>query len=357
VSIGPGQHGGRPPQLEGLRVLHVVQKFSSGVGTAIAQYTRSLPGVEHSLLSTTAVDAEGDLAEQARFVGTYRMSGSPLAKIRRVEEVVRRLQPDVVHAHSSHGGAFTRLAISRRQYHIVYTPHCYAFERRDVHPLVRAVFWGAEAVLALNTSVFAACSARELVLSRWPTSRAPACLVPNVVPERRPAGRHRPGSPPTVAGGGRISAQKDPAFFAAAVAQMRRVVPDLRAVWLGDGDADGRYALEGQGIEVSGWLPRAAVLEELGRADLYLHSARWDGFPLMVVEAVALGVPTFVRAVHSFDSVPAELRMTGTEDVARAMACLHDGARARANTRLWECLLEDNTVDAQARALARAYTG
>jgi glycosyltransferase involved in cell wall biosynthesis len=332
-----------------------VQKFSSGVGVAIAQYTRSLPGVEHSLLSSTAVDAEGDLAEQARFTSTHRMEGSSLAKMRRVREVVRQLRPDVVHAHSSHGGAFTRLAITRSRHHIVYTPHCYAFERRDVNPLVRATFWGAEALLAVNTSVFAACSARELELSRWPTSRAPAYLVPNVAAERWPSVRRRPAMPATVVGGGRISPQKDPAHFAAVVARMRREMPGLRAVWLGDGDPGGRCALERQGIEVSGWLPRAAVLEQLEAADLYLHSARWEGFPLMVVEAVALGVPTFVRAVPSFDAVPAALRMASADDVDDALACLRDGARARENTELWEGFLAGNTVDAQARALTQAY--
>ena len=52
----------------GTRVLHVVQKFSSVVGSAIAQYTRSLPEVEHHLLSGTPVDGEGDLGDRRRGV-------------------------------------------------------------------------------------------------------------------------------------------------------------------------------------------------------------------------------------------------------------------------------------------------
>jgi glycosyltransferase involved in cell wall biosynthesis len=351
---GPGALGEGPPQLDGVCVLHVVQKFSSGVGVAIAQYTRSFPEARHSLLSTTAVDAEGDLAEQAHFSSVHRMGGSRLSKIRRIREVVARLSPDVIHAHSSHGGAFTRLAVLRGRHRIVYTPHCYSFERRDVSPLVRATFWGAEALLAVNTSVFAACSERELELSRWPTSRAPARLVPHVAPEHQRSLR-RPSSPPTVVGGGRISRQKDPAFFAAAVARMRREAPDLRAVWLGDGDLRGRRALEAQGIEVSGWLPRAAILENLAQAHLYLHSALWEGFPLMVVEAVAFDVPTVVRAVPSFASVPPALQMAGADDVGHALACLQQRAPAEENLALWAAVLQDNTMECQARALADVY--
>lgn len=344
-----------PPERDSMRVLHVVQKYSSGVGSAIAQYTRSLPDVDHHLLSGTPVDAEGDLAEQAAFAGTYRMHGSPLARIRRVREVVADLRPDVVHAHSSHGGVFTRLAIRRGRHHIVYTPHCYAFERRDVGRPARAAFLLAEAVLALNTSVVAACSRREMALSDWGLSSAPVVLVPNVAPVHSGRPHRVPGQPPTVVGGGRISPQKDPGFFADAVRALRRAEPSLRAVWLGDGVPERRAALEEAGVEVTGWLPRSDVLRQLGQADVYLHSALWEGFPLMVAEAIALGVPTLVRPVPSFEAVPAELCMRTPADVDGALACLREPAAAAANTGRWDVLLAENTVPTQAHGLATAY--
>jgi glycosyltransferase involved in cell wall biosynthesis len=334
------------------RVLHVVQKFSSGVGSAIAQYTRSVPEVEHHLLSGTAVDGEGDLADQAVFASVHRMSGSTAAKSARVHEVVARLRPDVVHAHSSHGGLYARLGVRSSAVPVVYTPHCYAFERRDVGPLSRAAFWAAEALLAANTSVFAACAPRELALSSWPTRRVPSVLVPNIAP---PGGARGEVVRGLVVGGGRLSPQKDPAFFAAAVALLRASVPGLRAVWLGDGDAAARAALEAAGVEVTGWLPRAQALELLGSAALYLHSARWEGFPLMVTEAAALGVPTLVRRLPSFADVPADLTLGGAHDVALALAVLTDPASAAANAAGWADLLRGNTLEVQRAALLSLY--
>lgn len=338
-----------------MRVLHVVEKYSSGVGSAIAQYTHSAHEAEHFLLSTTAVDAEGDLAEQARFAGTFRMGGSTVAKIRRIRGVVSDLEPHVVHAHSSHGGAFTRLAIVRSRHRIVYTPHCYAFERRDVSRFVRAAFWAAEALLAPNTSVFAACSTRESALSRWPQARARRILVPNIAP----VGSRsvvRPEGPPLVVGGGRLSPQKDPEFFALTIESLRHLLPDLRAVWLGDGDAAFRRRLEHAGVRVTGWLPRASVLEGLSAAHLYLHSARWEGFPLMVAEATALGVPTLVRSVPSFADIPDALRLSAADDDAPVvLTCISDPARGEANVELWRSVLSSNTVQHQARALSEAY--
>jgi glycosyltransferase involved in cell wall biosynthesis len=345
------------PDLVGRRVLHVVQKYSSGVGSAIAQYTRSLPEVEHHLLSGTAVDAEGDLAEQADFTSTSRMAGGHLSKVRRVAEVVRELQPDVVHAHSSHGGLYARLGVRRTAHPIIYTPHCYGFERQDVSAPVRAAFWLAEAALAVNTSAFAACADRERQLSRWPTRHAPRVLIPNIAPAATT--RHRPGTsgPRLVAGGGRLCPQKDPSFFLAAVAQLRATEPRLRAVWLGDGAEEERAALEAGGIEVSGWMPRGEAMAVLAEADLYLHSALWEGFPLMVAEAAALHVPTLVRQVPSFADLPRELTVRDEADLAGALACLEDPAAAAANVSRWSTVLAANTTAGQRAALVDVYRG
>lgn len=347
----------RPPAADvaGLRVLHVVQKYSSGVGSAIAQYTRSLPEVEHHLLSGTAVDAEGDLGEQADFASTHRMTGSHLSKIRRVRQVVDELLPDVVHAHSSHGGVYARLAVPRTRHHLVYTPHCYAFERRDVPAAMRAGFWLAEAVLALNTSSFAACGRREWELSSWPGRSAPRYLVPNVAPRSGPPVRSLERNAPLIAGGGRLSPQKDPAFFRDVVLRMRATNPALRAVWLGAGEPADRERLVQADIEVSGWLPRQAVLDRLAQADLYLHSAAWEGFPLMVAEAAALGVPTLVRRLPSFGAVPGELTITGPDDVGAITACLDEPAVAAANVARWARVLADNSPAAQRTALIAVY--
>jgi glycosyltransferase involved in cell wall biosynthesis len=67
----------------------------------------------------------------------------------------------------------------------------------------------------------------------------------------------------------------------------------------------------GLGLSVSflGW--RDDVPKILGRCDIYVHSARWEGLPLSVLEAMAAGLPTiytdcsgafegFVNGVHGF---------------------------------------------------------
>jgi glycosyltransferase involved in cell wall biosynthesis len=218
---------------------------------------------------------------------------------------------------------------------------------------VRAAFWLAEALLAVNTSAFAACSAREWQLSAWPVRRAPRYLVPNIAPVGAGVRTGHEG-PGLVAGGGRLGPQKDPLFFLAAVGRLRATEPGLRAVWLGDGDPALRDRLVAGGVEVTGWLPRGQTMARLGAADLYLHSARWEGFPLMVAEAAALRVPTLVRRLPSFTGVPAGLTLEG-DDVSPARACLADTLAAAANVEAWAGVLRANTVAGQGAALADVY--
>jgi hypothetical protein len=107
--------GGSPVDLTGTGVLHLVQEFRSGVGSAIAHYTRSLPEVEHHPLSGTPGDTEGDLAEQADFRSTSQMTGSHRAKVRSIREAVCEIRPDV----------------RRTTQRLVYTAHCFALSSRS----------------------------------------------------------------------------------------------------------------------------------------------------------------------------------------------------------------------------------
>jgi glycosyltransferase involved in cell wall biosynthesis len=246
--------------------------------------------------------------------------------------------------------------VGRRAQRLVYTPHCYAFERRDIAAPVRAAYWATEALLALNTSAFAACAAREWQLSDWPMRHGRRYLVPNIAPESVRVSRPRNLGSPLVAGGGRLSPQKDPDFFLARVEQLRPLVPRLRAVWLGDGDAAARSALEAAGIEVTGWLPRSVILERLAGADLYLHSALWEGFPLMVAEAVALRVPTLVRRLPSFADVPRPLTLSA-DGIETALGCLLVPGAGSENVQQWAHLLRHNTAADQRAALLDVYLG
>lgn len=138
----------------------------------------------------------------------------------------------------------------------------------------------------------------------WTASRRAARLAPCPHPwlaGRAPLARPfaDPAGPdvdaPVLLAVGRLTPQKDFATLIAALALVQVSVPGARLIILGEGP--GRAALEAQissaglqdRVDLAGHVPD--VLPYLARADLFVMSSRWEGFPLALVEAMGCGAP------------------------------------------------------------------
>lgn len=339
-------------------VLHVVESWGAGVRAATLQFVHATPEVEHHLLRATGraeFASDGETVFQSVRTLPTNLPGAHRA----IRAAVRELRPDVVHAHSTYAGAFVRTAVrSTARRRIVYSPHCFAFERGDLPRLRRRLTRVVERVLAHNTDTLAACSPGEARTAAGMHVRR-IVTVPNVarVPALAMLERRHPSR---VVGVGRIGAQKDPAFFREAVGLLGAMRPQVSAWWIGDGDDHAsRYALERDGVHVTGWLPSFDAQRALGGAGVYLHTARWEGFPLSILEAVELGIPVIARDVPTMHGAIATPGVrTPAEMAAAADALIAGGDDARQkNLDAWRALLVDNTEHRQAVALRAAYRG
>lgn len=344
------------------RVIHVTESYGGGVATAIGDYRMNYPDATHHLIYAPRSDAPVSPEDITDFETITEL---PSGHIRRVLALRRQLKSCgdvVVHAHSSFAGAYVRTAIRKtRQRPIVYTPHCYGFERRDVSIIKRAVFWILEWILAFNTSVFAGCSVREVNLSKWPHARARKVLVPNA------AAKISNGISPVavrsealvVVGAGRLGPQKDPAYFRDWVLALQSEGCVVDARWIGGGDPQAEKLLKDSQISVTGWLPRTEVLEQMKKADVYIHSASWEGFPLAVLESSALGVATLVRDIPAFANLPPEIK-TDFNQPSHFVDRMSDPASAQLwkqqNLAVWQDVLRNNTHQRQGESLKDAYT-
>lgn len=341
-----------------LRVLHVVDVFSAGVATAVMEYTRSTPELDHHLVCRVP-QAVLDDTDRTSFASVTTLSEGARADLQKLGATIATIGPEVVHAHSSLAGAVLRGVPPRRRrpYRLVYTPHCYAFERRDVSLPVRRAFWLVEAALARGADVVAACSRREAELARTLHRRGQVVVVPNIAEEQGPTGDDRI-DPNLVVGLGRLSPQKDPDFFAAAVGELRTRRPELTAQWVGGGDAAFADRLSSEHVHVTGWVAKSEAMKRLGTAALYLHSATWEGEPMALLEAQALGVPIVARAIPALSDAPPEALATTPQALAElAEAVLASPDQARRNLAAWHRYFQHNTRDGQRHALLQAYAG
>ncbi len=139
---------------------------------------------------------------------------------------------------------------------------------------------------------------RELVIG-WGVEPDRVPVMPNPAPFSGPADprdelrRRYSFDGPTLAFGGRLTAQKALDVMVAALAEC----PDVALVVTGDGGerdslvADVAARELTDRVRVLGALPREQVLEVFAAADASILSSSWENFPHSVVESLAVGTP------------------------------------------------------------------
>lgn len=337
-------------------VLHIVESYGSGVATALDRYMAATPDLSHHLLRRDRIDGYPADDEVGRFASIHSLGDGQYSSIMAVHRLVRRLRPDVVHAHSSFAGLYARVALAPSPHRrIVYSPHCFSFERQDVLPWTRAGFRLAERLLTRRTDVVAACSMREFALARELSSNVEVVYVPNVA-EVSGDRTLRPGAMLSIHGMGRVSTQKDPLFFVGVVEELRRRGQQFRPVWLGGGDARLVEQMKRLDIHVSGWMPHREALDCLATASVYVHTAAWEGAPMAILEAHSLGLPIVGRRIPALQTAPNSATAETTIGVADIVERIwHDALAAAENVRDWGRYLANNNAHAQRTALLQAY--
>lgn len=197
----------------------------------------------------------------------------------------------IVHGHSSKGGALARLLAPLIGAKAVYTPHgVVSLKGPSLYDL-------AERVLAPPTHLAVAVSPWEKeALQRLGYRRVE--LVPNGIdpwgfPPRNEARRRLGLSQEKVIGFvGRLSQQKDPLLALKAFACINGL--DAKLVMVGDGPL--RQAVERErdrlGLRKRVILPGPLEAREVFPAfDVFLITSAYEGFPYVVLEALALSIP------------------------------------------------------------------
>lgn len=298
-----------------MRVLHVIEALGGGVVPSVLAMVEATPEVDHHVATwpRRSHDSTGDSWSSA-FASVRDLPPEPAQAARALRRRTRELFPDLLHAHSSYAGALVRTAWLPGV-KIAYSPHCFAFERRDGSDTGRRAVAAVERALVRRTDLLVAVSPHEAQRA-LDVGHHLTAFVPNRALVGS-TGRAAHSSRLHVVGAGRVSPQKDWRHFldVKRYAEQRLGV-DATWEWLGGGDASGEAALMAGGVAVSGWIPRVEVLRRMRAAQVYLHTAAWEAAPISLLEAAALGLPIAARDLPSLRS----LAVPGTSATAAGLA-------------------------------------
>jgi glycosyltransferase involved in cell wall biosynthesis len=291
-------------------VLHVAECFATGTERHLLDLIRHLESFEHVLAipshhqGKSTADAAARAEEAGARVERVEMGRSRAPQrhalsLLALRRLVRRLRPEVVHGHSSIGGAMARLATAGTPVPVVYTPH--AASRAS---------WAiaAERLLSVRTDRVIAVSEseRDYLLAHRMAAKDQVAVIPNGIDLTPPPPLSEPlrsrlgiaADAPLFGCAGRLVWQKAPDVFVSACTIVSDQLPGAHFVLIGSGplkaQIDAMIARAGIAdrfhlIEI---LPNAAAaFREL---DAYVLPSRFEGGPYTPLEAMRAGTPVVV---------------------------------------------------------------
>lgn len=343
------------------RVAHVTEALGGGVHTAVQQYILNSPHAEHVVIARNrnASKVVDDSASISRIV-TLPDSRGFTKFARHAMAAINQVDATHVHLHSSYAGQLRHI-LHHRDYKVIYSPHCFAFERRDKNPGQRIAYKLLERAAASRfPHVIAGVSKYESRTAESLAKNVQAIELPNTYGDSGTISsellRSRMTEPiPSIVTVGRVDKQKAPDFCAQVAQKVTNA--GVKWTWVGDGNRLEVQGLQRAGVEVTGWLPRSEALDILAKSGLYVHTASWEGLPMAALEARSMGLPVLMRKTRTTAGLSFQ-QFADTADCVSKIASFFEDAEFR-NSMLDRELeyhrLQCEDATKQAEVLLRLY--
>lgn len=223
---------------------------------------------------------------------------------------LRKLKPDLIHCHSAKAGILGRIAGWFVGVQTVYTPHAFSYLSTS-NRLIRFFYLSIEKILAHTPSKILAVSDSEKSRALNDLKHNPQKIlvwnnsIPDIISEKTPT--ILDDIPKKfICAIGRPSYQKNIELLLEVLNEIRVAKPSIHLVLLGidyySPEIDNvkrliqKYKLE-PNITLIPWLEREETLAILRQSMIYVSTARYEGLPYALIEALCLAKPCVVTDV------------------------------------------------------------
>ncbi|MCI8510021.1 MAG: glycosyltransferase family 4 protein [Lachnospiraceae bacterium] len=277
------------------KILFIVEAMGGGVFTYVSDLANELVNtydmfVAYGVRSQTPADFKKYFDERVHLirVPNFKRSISPIKDIIayfEIRDIARRIEPDIIHLHSSKAGALGRFAFNGKKVPVFYTPHGYSFLMENHSVIKRFIYRAIEIVCGKRNCTTIACSNGEyqetLKLSKhadYVNNGINILEFEKIINDIETNSKN--DDELVVFTLGRISYQKNPAMFN----EIAQKMPQVKFVWVGDGEL--RNQLTSPNITITGWLDRRTALTVANAAHIFVLTSLWEGLPISLLEAM-----------------------------------------------------------------------
>ena len=212
----------------------------------------------------------------------------------RLSQVLLKEKPDVVHLHSTFSGVIGRVVCVLlrpwRKPKIVYCPHAFSF-LMESSPTKQKVYAWIERVLQKVTDVIICVSQYELdKAARFGIERKRMKLIYNGIHHKDDAPKSAGAEPIHLLFVGRLDYQKGFDVLLKAYAKVNR--NDLKLTVVGSAvNEDSVECPPMDSVEYLPWVTPSEVQALYQKADALIVPSRWEGFAMVPLEGMAMGLP------------------------------------------------------------------
>lgn len=287
------------------KVLHIVESMGGGVFTYLVELANGLSDefdvtVAFGIRNETPDNYAEYFKDDVKLikVKNFARSVNPVKDVKacfELHKIIRDVNPDIVHMHSSKAGAIGRVITSSKKRKMFYTPHGYSFLMEDTSAFKKVLYKYIEKFCGKINCTTVACGKGEWEESKKVTKKSTYISngvntdrIDGVLAEVQDSNEDHQF---TIYTTGRISYQKNPEMFN----EIAELVPDVKFLWIGDGDM--RDCLTAPNIKITGWTESDTALKMAKQEDVFLLPSRWEGLPISLLEAMYMKKPCLVSDV------------------------------------------------------------
>ena len=295
------------------KLLMVTESWGGGVQTYLTQLCNDMADdfevyLAFSVRSGLATTSMNNLDPRIKLLEMKYLGHKPITNIindvkaiHELRDTERKIQPDIIHLHSSIAGGLGRLAFSGRNNKLIYTPHGYAHICMFAHG--GGTYKLLEKILGRRNCITLTCCESEDEEARRLTHKTAyietglnISMLSQEIINTKPLKKEDRF---TVFSLGRARPQKQPELFS----KIASLVPEAKFVWIGNNDDDYSRSLTGGNVEVTGWMPRDKALAMASGADAFILCSLGEAIAMSLLENMYLKKLVLVSDVMGNRSV------------------------------------------------------